>query len=325
MTPPRHRAWVLARVTGVLLLVCCARAHVAADPPGVAPQVSAPGTYVCLFRDRTVTCLSEMAEPRVLSDVDSVSMPEFLEAETPCALVRSSLRCFGSLPRPWAWGTALSPGEGYTLRQYGGAPLYLGRDSVAVLGSPTVASSVRTGTIPGLVDAAAWGFTVVALAGTQLGLMELETEHPVWQPLGEYPPQSHVLRILSTRTIVTPLVWTTGSTRITWFRDGLRTPPQLLDAPTPAVQVVANPGGQAICTLDADGRVACANDARLRCDGGEESPFRELSLPGPATSLTVGPSRACALVGGEVLCWGRFGPGDCSRRPVPVRFGGGGP
>lgn len=303
-------------------LLPCARSHVEADPSPPRAQVAALVGRVCLFRDGTVTCVTPTLETSVLLDVESVPFPQFEEADMACGTTGGVLRCDFA---PSGWQSLASPGADYVLRQNDGIPLFLAPDRVAVLSNWADAATARIATIPGLTDAISSTFVVVALARGRLGIVDLE-RGGVWEPVADFPPTSRLTRLSTLSTLTAPLVWTPGATRMHWYRDGLRRPAQVLEAPTAPVFVMGNSGGSAFCLIDELGAVVCANDGRLRCEDAVERPFEAVALPGPASSLSVGQGYACAIVGSDVLCWGRVDPPwGCSPRPVPVRFATGGP
>lgn len=310
----RARGRAIAVLLGACL-ACSARVHVAADPPRPAEQVSAAFGGVCLFRSRTVTCISEIRGRSTLADVDAVPMPQFTAANYPCAYVGDSLRC---LYPPSGWETLPSPPEGFILREYDGR-LFLGHDAIASPARETVSYQVVA--IPGLTDAVSNAFLVVAIAGGRLGTLDFGGGDPVWRSIGEYPGNSRLVGLSTPDLRFRPLLWAPGSTRLLWFRDGLESAPQTLEAPAPPVTVVGNSWAPAVCVLDAAGQVACANDGGLRCEPDYERAFSAIGLPGIATSIAVGQSHACALVDGDVYCWGRLDstPG-CWARPTLVRF-----
>lgn len=313
----RAYASAVAMSLALMLIVCCARSHVAADSASSAPQVSAPGAWTCLFRDRLVTCASEELGTSVQTGVDSVPLPQFFEADVPCAFGETGLHCFDP---PGGWLSIADIDGSYQIRQHDGMPLFLARDRIAVMARPSDASSVLTAAVPGLSDAVSWGLTVVAVARGRLGVLDLRSEPPMWESLGEVPANSRLSRLYSATVLLVPLVWSPGSTHLAWYRDGVRRPPADLEALTPPSIVATNSSGRAICTLDDAGAVACANDARLRCEDGEESAFHAVSLPGVATSLTVGSDHACVIVGQDVLCWGWMSPHHCVLTPVRIDF-----
>lgn len=85
--------------------------------------------------------------------------------------------------------------------------------------------------------------------------------------------------------------------------------PVTIPLPWPAVEIAIG-GSTHACARLARGEVACwgQNDHGQLGDGTTKesrAPLLVRGLPGPATALSLGLEKSCALVDGRVLCWGK--------------------
>ncbi|MBI4732113.1 MAG: zinc ribbon domain-containing protein, partial [Chloroflexi bacterium] len=126
-----------------------------------------------------------------------------------------------------------------------------------------------------------------------------------------------------------------------WFSGGLGTSEDYVSGYTP-VDVVGLTSG--VETVSAGGRHTCAilTGGRIQCWGEnetygnlgidtDETHLLPVDVPGitGATALATGEAHTCAVISGEVWCWGantsgQLGDGTQTNRWSPVRVGGGG-
>ncbi len=206
--------------------------------------------------------------------------------------------------RVLCWGAnAGACGHQFTAPDWGGPPV------------PVAAADCVTEIFPGqhsMSAARLWDGT--------LGVWGPETEFEAGDGDGRGPGLASFQELVIPETLAT-VVPTTGfmialatSGAVYYWGHNPPTPlltPGLYPTGDTVVQVDAS---YAACMLTASGEVYCfgLNNNLLLGPPGPPSPnvadwvfqARQIDLPGPAEQVSVGRATACALVGGEVWCWG---------------------
>lgn len=77
------------------------------------------------------------------------------------------------------------------------------------------------------------------------------------------------------------------------------------------------------CVVDSTGVVHCANARSPRPDMRQSPAFAKIDGVGPATQISVGEGHACAVVGTDVVCWGRNSCGQSGAQTMSLERCGG--
>lgn len=276
---------------------------------GTPTAVSATMRNVCVFVRDTISCVGGAPGERPATQRRVAIWPEqFATGLNPCAVAGTgSITCLGT-PRSGGWQPLRSPDPVADLRVHVGVALFVRGGEILVLWAPTVPSDGFVRSLARDVLDASVANGVAFLTQDGLFLEPYSAADAARVFLGPTPGATRLVCLSSAREAAL-VAWTPGERVYYWIDfHGASAVAHASVATEPLVAVTGYPMESAFCAIGESGRVFCADDDTLRCPSHFSAPTgvltHEVRLPGAATGLSVGSGYACAIVTGDVYCWG---------------------